>query len=241
MHILYELLIILAHPIRFLDHCCTLHTTDASSSTVDALSTQDLHSHYKSRNKPLQTATMVKWEHALNAHILAAALAVSEVTATNEMAEAAQAAWSKYSHLPVIFLPIVFHFHPISLATIPSPSSFMHFYAYPEHVFLRLEMELIRKSAPDLGEKPTVRAIRDQMRKLAADKKPKAAGKASGTTRAATKAKGKKRALDEAAAQGDEAAEPGAIDEGAGPDADEEVEPALKQQKRKKAVGGKKI
>lgn len=64
LHIPYELLIILAHPIRVLDHYCTLHTTDASSSTVDALSTQDLHFHYKSRNKPLQTATMVEWEHA---------------------------------------------------------------------------------------------------------------------------------------------------------------------------------
>lgn len=160
------------------------------------------------------------------------------------MAEAAQAAWSKYSHLPLILFLIVFHFHPISLAIIPPPSSFVHFYAYPVHVFLRLEMKLITRSAPDLGEKPTVRAIRDQMRKLAADKKPKAVGKASGTTRAATKAKGKKRALDEAAGQGDEAAEPGAVDEGAGPGdvgEVEEPEPAPKKQKRKKAVGGKKI
>lgn len=38
---------------------------------------------------------MVKWEPTLNAHVLAAALSVAEVTATNEMAEAALTAWSK--------------------------------------------------------------------------------------------------------------------------------------------------
>lgn len=85
-----------------------------------------------------------------------------------------------------------------------------------------------------------MRAIRDQVRKLAADKKPKAApATKSGTTRAGTKAK--KRALDE-----DDEAEQGAAQEedGAGPgDAGEgeEPEPASKKQKRLKAVGAKKL
>lgn len=77
---------------------------------------------------------MVKWEPALNAHILAVALAVSEVTATKEMAEAALAAWCKY-HFSYLFLSFTSS-HSNSL---PShlfghrtfPYSFVHFYRTP--------------------------------------------------------------------------------------------------------------
>lgn len=105
-------------------------------------------------------------------------------------------------------------------------------------------LKYILKTAPDLGEKPTVRAIRDQMRKLAADKKPKAAATKSGFSRAATKTK--KRALDddneaqEGAAQEDDVAESGAVDDVGEP------EPVPDKQKRQKfntskKFGGKKV
>jgi len=207
---------------------------------------------------------MVKWEPTLNAHILAAALSVAEVTATNEMAEAALTAWSKYIHLRLILshlhcILFPFYFIPIHSIQFTFTSSLWHTYPppIPLCIFIVIPfphpnenktplITFSQQPVPNLGEKPTVRAITDQIRKLVAAARVSSTGKKTVTRAAAAAQKGKdkKRGLDEEAAQEDDAVEPGGVDDVAGPGGvgeGEEPEPAAKKQKRVKAVGGKKM
>jgi len=139
LHIPYEPSITSTNPIRNSDHSCTLHTTDASLSTIDASSTQYLHPHYQTTQQPV---TMVKWEPTLNAYILAAALSVAEVTATNEMADAALAAWRKYFIFAFDSIPFCFILiHSIPCQSIPLHSLLPHLFGTPTrllflHAFL---------------------------------------------------------------------------------------------------------
>jgi hypothetical protein len=209
-------------------------------------------------NTPQPTAKMVKWENDKNVYILGAALGALGTTISNEIIEAIRADWRMFffSFYPLLYssftLPCSSPPHLISSHFIISSgrSSSLPLPPHPipsQSKKLQTNNRLRNHTASEqLGETPTLRAVRDQIKKLSTTssssttttatkksgtgvKKPRAAASAKGKGNA--KGKGKKRAADDDdsddAEKGDK--------EGDG-DEDEEIMPAKKKQKKTAAV-----
>jgi hypothetical protein len=201
---------------------------------------------------------MVKWENDKNVYILGAALGALGTTISNEIIEAIRADWRMFffSFYPLLYssftLPCSSPPHLISSHFIISSgrSSSLPLPPHPipsQSKKLQTNKRLRNHTASEqLGETPTLRAVRDQIKKLSTTssssttttatkksgtgvKKPRAAASAKGKGNA--KGKGKKRAADDDdsddAEKGDK--------EGDG-DEDEEIMPAKKKQKKTAAV-----
>jgi hypothetical protein len=143
---------------------------------------------------------MVKWENDKNVYILGAALAALNASITNEIAESVIAGWRKFSFSFLLLLLSRLD-HNFCLLF---PRSLLSFFllAYLTHLFKTLCFRGILLiptiATTTLGEAPTLRAVRDQIKKLSFS-----SSSATTTTTAATakKSRGKK-ARASAAAKG---------------------------------------
>jgi hypothetical protein len=185
---------------------------------------------------------MVKWENEKNVYILGAALGALGTTMSNEIIEAIRADWRMLSlHFLLLLHPFVVLFHLIPFRLCPiytSPYRLMiHNHTASEH----------------LGETPTTRAVKDQLKKLStapssstitttvkksgagAGVKKARATAAKGKGKGKGKGEGKKRAADDDDDDNDSGDAEGGDKEG-DEDEDEETMPV----KKKKTVAVKK-
>jgi hypothetical protein len=199
---------------------------------------------------------MVKWENDKNVYILGAALGALNTTISNEIIEAIRTDWRMFLSfflfylfqsfsLTISFFPscLIHHSFPPSY---PPPTTITH----SAHSFtIRTPlMTMVTTASEQLGETPTLRAVKDQIKKLSTAsssssttttakksgtgvKKPRATASAKGKGNAKGKGKGKKRVADDGESDDVEGGEKEGDE-----DEDEETMPVKKKQKKTGAV-----